>query len=43
MARGMTPKDAYDKALYYTNGPGRGQTWVSALADQDREMQEAAE
>jgi hypothetical protein len=43
MARGMKPKDAYDKALYYTTGPGRGQTWISVLAEQDRETHMAAE
>jgi hypothetical protein len=43
MARGMNAEDAYSKALYYTEGPGRGQTWISALAEQDRETQVAAE
>jgi hypothetical protein len=43
MARGMKPEDAYNKALYYTKGPGRGQTWISALAEQDRETHAAAE
>jgi len=43
MARGMTPNDAYDKAMYYINGPRRGQNWVSVLADQDCEKHEAAE
>jgi hypothetical protein len=41
MARGMSPKDAYSKAVYYTTGPGRGQTWISILAEQDRERQAA--
>jgi hypothetical protein len=43
MARGMNAEEAYRKALYYTEGPGRGQTWISAVAEQDREMQVAAE
>jgi hypothetical protein len=43
MTRGMKAEDAYSKALYYTEGPGRGQTWISALAEQDREMHVAAE
>jgi hypothetical protein len=43
MARGMTPDDAYDKAMYYICGPRRGQNWVSVLADQDRGDREAAE
>jgi hypothetical protein len=43
MARGMRAEDAYNKALYYTKGPGRGQNWISALADQDRETHMAAE
>jgi hypothetical protein len=42
MARGMTPDDAYDKAMYYIYGPRRGQNWVSVLADQDRDNHEAA-
>jgi hypothetical protein len=43
MARGMKPEDAYNKALYYTKGPGRRQNWMSALAEQDREMHVSAE
>jgi hypothetical protein len=43
MARGLDPKDAYTKALYYTTGPGRGQNWMSVLSEQDRETQAAAE
>jgi hypothetical protein len=43
MARGMNPKDACDRAIYYTTGPGCGQTWISVLAEQDRETQMAAE
>ena len=35
----MEPDDAYKTALYYTEGAGRGRTWISALAegDDDRE------
>jgi len=43
MARGMTPEDAYDRAMYYINGPRRGQNWVSVLADQDGGGHSAAE
>ena len=43
MARGMKAEDAYNKALYYTKGPGRRQNWISALAEQDRETHVAAE
>jgi hypothetical protein len=35
VARGMKPDEAYKTALYYTEGPGRGRTWISALAEQD--------
>jgi hypothetical protein len=34
--RGMKPEDAYHTALYYVEGPGRRQSWMSALADYDR-------
>jgi len=43
MARGMTPKDAYSKAVYYTKGPGRGQNWISALVEEDRESRVSAD
>jgi hypothetical protein len=33
--RGMEPEDAYEAALFYVDGPGRGRTWVSALAEYD--------
>jgi len=33
--RGMAPQDAYDAAKYYVCGPGRGQSWVSALNEID--------
>jgi Bacterial Ig-like domain len=39
MARGLKPEDAFNKALYYTEGPGRGQNWISALVEQEREAQ----
>ena len=37
----MEPDDAYKTALYYTEGAGRGRTWIRALAevDADRESQ----
>jgi hypothetical protein len=35
IARGMTPDQAYKTALHYTTGAGRGQTWISALKDED--------
>ena len=41
MARGLKPEDAFNKALYYTAGPGRGQNWISALVEQEREAQVA--
>jgi len=31
----MAPQDAYDAAKYYVCGPGRGQSWVSALNEID--------
>jgi hypothetical protein len=33
--RGMNPEDAYRSALYYVDGPGRGQNWIAALAEHD--------
>ena len=33
--RGMEPEDAYKTAVYYVAGPGRGRTWISALAEHD--------
>jgi hypothetical protein len=27
----MEPDDAYKTALYYTEGAGRGRTWIRAL------------
>jgi hypothetical protein len=33
--RGMKPEDAYRTALYYVDGPGRGHTWIAALAEHD--------
>jgi hypothetical protein len=38
LARGLTPEDACNKALYYIKGPGRCRNWMSALAEHDREM-----
>jgi hypothetical protein len=35
ITRGMKPEDAYRTALYYIEGPGRGRTWISALAEHD--------
>jgi hypothetical protein len=35
LARGMTAEDAYHKAIYYTEGSGRRQNWISALSEQD--------
>jgi hypothetical protein len=35
VTRGMKPDKAYKTALYYTEGPGRGRTWINALAEQD--------
>jgi hypothetical protein len=35
VARGMEPKAAYENALHYIQGPGRGRTWIRALAEQD--------
>ena len=43
MALGMKPEDAYKRALYYTEGPGHGQNWISVLVEQDRETHVAAE
>jgi hypothetical protein len=31
----MKPDEAYKIALYYTEGPGRGLTWITALTEQD--------
>jgi hypothetical protein len=36
VARGMRPDEAYKTALAYIEGPGRGRTWMSVLAEQDR-------
>ena len=36
--RGMDPKSAYNTALYYIDGPGRGRTWVRALAECEAEI-----
>jgi hypothetical protein len=33
ITRGMDPGEAYKTALYYTEGPGRTQPWVHALAE----------
>jgi len=33
--RGMQPDEAHKKALYYVQGPGRGRTWIRALAEYD--------
>ena len=41
MARGLKPEDAFNRALYYTEGPGRGQNWISALVAHEREAQVA--
>jgi hypothetical protein len=35
VARGMEPDEAYNEAVYYVDGPGRGRTWISALATHD--------
>jgi hypothetical protein len=35
VARGMDPDEAYRHAVYYTHGPGRGRTWISALTAHD--------
>jgi hypothetical protein len=35
VARGMKPDQAYKIALYYIQGPGRGRTWMNALAEED--------
>ena len=35
VTRGMEPEDAYKAALHYTQGSGRGRTWINALAEQD--------
>jgi hypothetical protein len=35
VARGMRPDQAYKTALHYIEGPGRGRTWMSALAEED--------
>jgi hypothetical protein len=31
--RGMKPEEAYETALYYVDGPGRGRTWIAALTE----------
>ena len=31
----MAPEEAYKIALRYVQGPGRGRTWISALAEQE--------
>ena len=43
MARGMKAEDAYKTALYYAEGPGRGQNWIRILVERDRETHVAAE
>jgi hypothetical protein len=35
ITRGMDPDQAYRTALYYTEGPGRAQPWINALAEVD--------
>jgi hypothetical protein len=35
VARGMPPEEAYAAARYYVDGSGRGQTWISALAEHE--------
>jgi hypothetical protein len=35
VTRGMDPDEAYRHAVYYTHGPGRGRTWISALTAHD--------
>src|SRR5215216_2407385 len=35
VARGLEPNEAYTTAFYYVYGPGRGRTWISAVAEQD--------
>ena len=43
VARGVAPEEAYDKALHYTQGAGRGRNWINALAEHDREAASADE
>ena len=33
ITRGMDPDQAYKTALYYAEGPGRGQPWINALTE----------
>jgi hypothetical protein len=35
VARGMEPDEAYNTAVYYVHGAGRGRTWISALTAHD--------
>ena len=36
ITRGMDPDQAYQTALYYTEGPGRAQPWINALSEAER-------
>jgi hypothetical protein len=36
VTRGLGAQEAYTTAFYYVYGPGRGQTWIRALTEEDK-------
>jgi hypothetical protein len=38
VTRGLGAQEAYTTAFYYVHGPGRGQTWIRALSEEDKSV-----